>query len=329
MAQAVPVTSEWKLPWRIPTALLLIICAGAMTSWGDPWIVPAAAAQKALVLEQFARGGAVGYALAAFHASAWIGIVILLRPMLLLAFVVLVEAWLSPKGRPREKRLLAWTVRAVFLAITYLIGTALNRYATFLPGPLFNFAGASSPTGLRMLEMGSLLIVSMLVIDFFQYWAHRAYHRFPLLWKFHAVHHSPRNLDVLNKFEHPLEGVVSWFLIALPVNALIVGVDTNQLDILAAFFLVQTHLIHMNAPVHLGPIGHLLVDNRYHFIHHSRDPRHFDTNFAAVFPVFDKVFGTYRKPEGNELPETGIEGRLQPARLSHYFLAHLPEERRS
>jgi sterol desaturase/sphingolipid hydroxylase (fatty acid hydroxylase superfamily) len=247
--------------------------------------------------------------------------------MLLLALVVLVEAWLAPKGRVMEKRLLAWSVRAAFLVIGYLIGMALNRYVTFVPGPLLDFAGAASPTGLRMLEMAILLVLSMGAVDFFQYWAHRAYHRFPLLWKFHAVHHAPRNLDVLNKFEHPLEGAVSWFLIALPVNALIAGVDTNQLDILAAFFLVQTHLIHMNAPIHLGPFGQVLVDNRYHFIHHSRDSRHFNTNFAAVFPVMDMLFGTYRRPEGDTLPETGIEGRLQPSRLSHYFLAHLPDER--
>ena len=30
-----------------------------------------------------------------------------------------------------------------------------------------------------------------------------------------------------------------------------------------------------------------------HLIHHSDNPKHFDCNFAIVFPYWDKLFGTY------------------------------------
>jgi lathosterol oxidase len=80
----------------------------------------------------------------------------------------------------------------------------------------------------------------------------------------------------------------------------------------------------MNGPIHLGPLNRLVADNRYHFIHHSRDPRHFNSNFAAIFPVIDVMFGTWRKP-GRGLPETGLDGQLAPSTLAGYLLARLPD----
>jgi sterol desaturase/sphingolipid hydroxylase (fatty acid hydroxylase superfamily) len=168
----------------------------------------------------------------------------------------------------------------------------LGRWIDLPFGPLLDFAGPASSSALRMLEMSLLFLLSLLVADFFQYWVHRGYHRFALLWRFHAVHHAPRHLGVLRNFEHPVEAVFSWFLIAVPANLVIAGVDSSQLDLIAAFFLVQSDLVHTRARIHLGPFGRLLADNRYHFIHHSRDPAHFNTNFAAIFPLLDRLFGT-------------------------------------
>jgi sterol desaturase/sphingolipid hydroxylase (fatty acid hydroxylase superfamily) len=310
--------------WLVPAGLALFVLLGLLMSWAEPLVAPLAAQQKGLLLERFAEGGLAGYALGGMHGVAWIFIVILLRPMALLALVVLVEAALTRGERRPKDRLLAWTARGLFLTITYLTDMMLGRWIDVPFGPLLDFAGPASPSALHMLEMGVLFLLSLLVADFFQYWAHRAYHRFGLLWRFHAVHHAPRHLGVLRNFEHPVEAVFSWFLIAAPANLVIAGVDSSQLDLIAAFFLVQNDLVHTRARVHLGPLGWLLTDNRYHFIHHSRDPAHFNTNFAAIFPPIDRLFGTYCRPEGGALPETGLDDRLPPARLSHYFLANLP-----
>ena len=37
----------------------------------------------------------------------------------------------------------------------------------------------------------------MFLTDFVQYWFHRAFHRIPFLWGFHAVHHSAQKMDWL------------------------------------------------------------------------------------------------------------------------------------
>ncbi|HEX8525528.1 sterol desaturase family protein [Allosphingosinicella sp.] len=326
MSYAAPL--ELKSRWFMPAVLLLIVLLSAVVTWTEPYIAPAAAHQKALLVESFARGGLAGYAEAAVHAAAWVFVVIVFRPMLLLAAVVLIESRLASRGEERKNLALAWTVRAAFLIFAYALGLLLARSLPALPGPLFDFTDSGSPSWLRTAQMAVLLLITVLATDFFQYWAHRSFHRFRFLWKFHAVHHSPRDLDVLHAFQHPVEAAATWFLVALPLGALIAGVDAGQFSLLAAFFLVQSHLAHTKAPVHLGPLGGLLVDNRFHFIHHSREPRHFDRNFAAIFPVFDRIFGTYCKPEPGPLPKTGLGDRLPPQRLSHYFLAHLPPEDR-
>lgn len=306
-------------------ALLLLFGLVSTISWLDPWIVASAAHHKALFQESLARGGIAGSAAAGFHAVVWVSVVILLRSMLALALVVVVERCFLAHGRREKKNLLlAWTVRGMFFVIAYLMSVVLGRWVDFLPGPLINFADAGSPTGLRMAETLVLATLTLFVIDFFQYWAHRAYHRVPLLWKFHSVHHAPRELDVLHKFQHPVEAFVTWFLVILPVNTLIAGVDFTQLGVLAAFFMVRDDLIHMNARIHFGPLGKWIVDNRYHFIHHSRDPKHFDTNFAAVFPILDRAFGTYHPPVRDRLPETGLDERLPASTLTQYLLANLP-----
>ena len=324
MAFAVAPSPATEPRWLMPAALLLIVCLSMMALWSAPWIAPLSAQQKALLMERAAEGGIVGYGLAGVHGFAWIGLVVLLRPMAMLALVVLIEAWLT-RGRPRAGDWrLAWTARAAFLVVTHLSDMLLGRFVQMPVRPLFDFAGADPSTLVAAVQMTLLFLLSLFVADFFQYWAHRAYHRFPLLWRFHAVHHAPRDLDVLHKFEHPVEAVFSWFLIAAPANLLIAGTEAHQLSLVAAFFLVRDDIIHTRAPINFGPFGRVLVDNRYHFIHHGRAARHYNCNFAGIFPIIDRLFGTQVKPEPGPLPATGLDDRRPPERLGQYFLASLP-----
>ncbi len=72
-------------------------------------------------------------------------------------------------------------------------------------------------------------------------------------------------------------------------------------------------------------MGAVLCDNRYHFIHHSRDPADFGSNFAVRFPFIDKLFGTYRPPR-SYLPDTGLPDRSPPANIRQYVFASWPPE---
>jgi sterol desaturase/sphingolipid hydroxylase (fatty acid hydroxylase superfamily) len=69
---------------------------------------------------------------------------------------------------------------------------------------------------------------------------------------------------------------------------------------------------HARLRVDLGRWSWLINTPAYHRRHHSRLPEHYDSNFAALFPVFDLLFGSYRRPDG--WPPTGLDHAPRNAR---------------
>src|SRR5262249_14891598 len=75
-------------------------------------------------------------------------------------------------------------------SLTYLSLTPATQLVAHTDwGTLRSFV-ASQPLWLQFLEI-------VVVTDLTQYWVHRVFHRIPALWRFHAVHHSAREMDWL------------------------------------------------------------------------------------------------------------------------------------
>ena len=74
------------------------------------------------------------------------------------------------------------------------------------------------------------------------------------------------------------------------------------------------HIVWIHSPtrVSFGPLRALLVDNRYHRIHHSLEERHFDKNFGAFTTLWDRLFGTYHAPARDEWPDVGLADVAEP-----------------
>ena len=66
--------------------------------------------------------------------------------------------------------------------------------------------------------------------------------------------------------------------------------------------------IHTNLNMHFGPVNRLLCTPQLHRLHHSVRVEHHDCNFAAIFPIYDVLFGTYVRPQRDDVPETGLYG---------------------
>ncbi len=133
-------------------------------------------------------------------------------------------------------------------------------------------------------------LLLFLADDFCFYWFHRASHKLGLLWMSHVVHHSSNefNLSVgLRQTWLPFLGVFFWLPLAFagfaPVHILAV-----QAISLSYQFLMHTQLL--NLPRTLG-----LVFNTpsHHRVHHGMNAEYLDRNFAGVFIVWDKLFGTF------------------------------------
>ena len=151
----------------------------------------------------------------------------------------------------------------------------------------------------------------LLAADLPRYWLHRAFHRYPWMWRWHAVHHSPRRLYWLNvgRF-HPLEKASQFVVDTLPFALLGVGAD-----VLAAYFVfyaVNGFYQHSNCKVRLGFLNHLLAGPELHRWHHAECRAQANHNFGNNLIVWDTLFGTRFLPKDREVGQLGIANRHYP-----------------
>ena len=149
-------------------------------------------------------------------------------------------------------------------------------------------------------------LVFLFIMDFFYYWFHRSQHVFSTLWAQHKIHHSEFSLNVTTGNRHHwLEEPLRVFTLWLPIG-LIFQQKPVTIAWLWSAFLLWGYFIHMNLRLPLGPLTPVFGGPQVHRIHHSNLPEHRDRNFAAFFPIFDVLFGTYYKPERDTYPPTGL-----------------------
>ncbi|HKT14186.1 MAG TPA: sterol desaturase family protein [Allosphingosinicella sp.] len=315
-----------RLSWtddveRIGLSLLLyalLFSVGLASLLAGPLIVHPNSALAHEALAHLQRGS-LTIGSDAIAALGLVSVAVLLKPLLVVAAISSIEMLVLRRIPGRKEFLLLWLTQGMFLSITTAVVMTVHR-ADVLPAPLLSWdIKTLSPV---TLEAVPLFLLMLLLSEFFYYWWHRAQHSIPWLWKFHAVHHS-HELDNLHNVVHPVDRIGVMLLVNIPV-ALIVGVPGEQLYLLAAFIAISDLFVHTTLPIHFGPFRLLFSDNRYHFVHHSRDPQDYNCNFAARLPICDMLFGTYRAPRGKELPVTGLTDKLPPASLLHYLTARLP-----
>jgi lathosterol oxidase len=151
------------------------------------------------------------------------------------------------------------------------------------------------------------LLAAVLVADLAQYAVHRAFHQVPLLWRFHAVHHSSRALDWLAGSRlHVVDAVTTRALVLVPLH--LAGLAEAALYGYLVFVSFHAVFIHANLRFAFGPLEAVLVTPRFHHWHHAAAPEARDRNFAVHLPWLDRLFGTWHFP-GNAWPaDYGIAG---------------------
>lgn len=188
----------------------------------------------------------------------------------------------------------------------YLVSSLFVQVLTFLtlvPSHLVLAAGDWAAVRAAVGALPWLLQVAliMLLTDFAQYWVHRAFHRVPFLWRFHAVHHSARSMDWLASARmHVLEIVALRSLTALPMFVL--GFQESALQAYLLIVYIYSAFIHANIRGRFGVLEEVLVVPRFHHWHHGVEREAIDVNFAIHFPFLDRLFGTHHMP-GDRWPE--------------------------
>jgi len=157
------------------------------------------------------------------------------------------------------------------------------------------------------------LILMLLLGDAGRYWGHRLAHEVPVLWNFHAVHHSTKRLYWWNATrQHPVDK--TWFTFTEMLFPVLLGADGIVLAMYFGVTVVCGFSQHCNINIKLGPLYYFFNVVDLHRWHHSKEIQESNNNYGNNLIVFDRLFGTYFHPERQEVPSRQIEeiGLLNP-----------------
>lgn len=311
---------ESKLPGPLIAVLSIIIIFSISTLWinGSSNYNSSLGAAITEIKIAANQGGIFGIFSLIQGIFYYLAILIAKPISLIIAFFVLEFFVAGPPASINEtvKAFLFRTLQILFKAFLALGFSKLIGESLF--DPIFYLDRFSSDIFIIDIILTiAFILLAMIVDDFCTYWAHRFEHKIPILWHFHRVHHSNRNLDAVNSFAHPADQIVS--IIAISFVGSIFSFKIENFILLSALKQVHEYLVHTRLPIHFGSFRKVIVDNRYHHFHHSIHYKDYNKNFGTYFTIWDHVFGTNYCPRDDEMVETGVLGASPPQNVWEFI----------
>lgn len=128
--------------------------------------------------------------------------------------------------------------------------------------------------------------------DFFYYWWHRLSHEVNLLWGAHVVHHSSEDYNLSVALRQG--AITSWTELPFMLPLALVGVPPVPFALGKALSTLYQFWIHTQLVKPIGgPIDKVLNLPSHHRVHHAINPQYLDKNYAGVFILWDRMFGTF------------------------------------
>ena len=177
-------------------------------------------------------------------------------------------------------------------------GVQLISFATMIPVQVafawaikfdFQQTVAAQPLVLQFFEI-------LFFVDLISYWVHRAFHKIPFLWNFHAIHHSSLQMDWLaGSRSHLFDVLVNRTLGFVPIFVL----GFSPAAIYAYLVFVSFHAVYIHANVrHRWPyLRWVIATPEFHHWHHTSDEEGIDKNFAVFLAFIDVMFRTAHLPD--------------------------------
>ncbi|MBX7541386.1 sterol desaturase family protein [Qipengyuania sphaerica] len=153
-------------------------------------------------------------------------------------------------------------------------------------------------------------IACFVLDDLKYYWVHRFGHRVRWFWASHVNHHSSQHYNLSTALRQTWTGFLTLgFVFALPL--VLLGFHPAIIAICGGFNLIYQFWIHTEA-IDKMPRWFEAVMNTpsHHRVHHATNPRYLDRNYAGVFIVWDKMFGTFEPETKDEKIRYGIVKQL-------------------
>jgi len=232
-------------------------------------------------------------------------------PLLFLARVVgitAIEIWRP--ARPVAYRKVFPYDLTVFLVYQFVVFPAASQINQWI------YLRPHLPDTILALPLVLRVVCYLVIADLGHYWIHRLMHH-KALWRIHKWHHAPTYMYWLAGVRTTIPQQV---LVNLPYMFAYSFLDLAPWWMnlaIGAFNSFQNDWMHVNVTWRSNWLEWFVVTPRYHHIHHSDSPLHYKANLAALFTVWDRLFGTYVDPDSIKEPLTfGIGEDVPLVRLA-------------
>ncbi|TDH25227.1 sterol desaturase family protein [Segetibacter sp. 3557_3] len=153
-------------------------------------------------------------------------------------------------------------------------------------------------------SIGLAILITILTLDFFGGWlVHFTEHKFAWLWRFHIVHHADNNVDVTTGLRHhPVESVLRGvFFLA---GVVVAGAPMYAVMIFQTVLVLFVQFTHANIRLPRKVdrlLSYVLVSPNMHKVHHHWKQPYTDSNYGAVFSIWDRLLGTFMTLEPHQI----------------------------
>ncbi|MBI2603142.1 MAG: sterol desaturase family protein [Deltaproteobacteria bacterium] len=242
-------------------------------------------------------------------------------PFFLLAVVV--EAWISwKKGRELYRlndsisSLTCGIFQQFFLLFMKSFFLLAYGYIQTQHGVL-NFSGISP--GEKLVSALGLF----LAVDCCYYWFHRMAHEINFGWATHIVHHSSEEYNLSTALRQGMLQETFSFVFYLPLA--LIGFPPLWFLALSSLNTTYQFWVHTRLLGRFHPYFEFVFNTpSHHRVHHGRNPKYLDKNYAGTLIIWDRLFGTFQKEE--EEPIYGVTVPLNswnPLRTQFHYFADL------
>ena len=152
-------------------------------------------------------------------------------------------------------------------------------------------------------------LLAFIAIDFASYWNHRLSHKINFFWNQHMIHHSSEEFNLACALRQSISNILGYFPLLL-IPAALIGIPYKIIAILTPIHLFAQFWYHTKHIGKLGLLEYIIVTPSQHRVHHAINPEYIDKNLAAVFCIWDRIFGTFQEELDDVPPVFGV---LKPA----------------
>ncbi len=174
------------------------------------------------------------------------------------------------------------------------------------------------------LDLGTsvwVIIACFVLDDLRYYWVHRFGHRIRWVWASHVNHHSSQHYNLTTALRQTWTGTFTLMMV-VRAPLVLLGFHPAMVLFVGGLNLIYQFWIHTEAIGKLPKWFESVMNTpSHHRVHHGRNARYLDANYAGVFIIWDKMFGTFVPELEDEKPDYGLVcnlGTFNPLRVAFH-----------